>query len=72
MAAVFRSSNPKESYNYNYQKHEPSGFCFYIKGIVDTTFSPIVYTKTKEDEDISKVFVEKLAKVTNKIYNDFY
>ena len=34
--------NPKESYNYNYQKHEPSGFCFYIKGIVDTIFSPIV------------------------------
>ena len=26
--------NPKESYNYNYQKHEPSGFCFYAKGIV--------------------------------------
>ena len=29
------SPNPKESYNYNYQKHEPSGFCFYVKGIVD-------------------------------------
>ena len=29
------SPNPKESYNYNYQKHEPSGFCFHIKGIVD-------------------------------------
>ena len=66
MAAVFRSSNPKESYNYNYQKYEPSGFCFYIKGIVDTIFSPIVYTKTKEDEDISKVFVEKLKKKTLK------
>ena len=25
------SPNPKESYNYNYQKHEPSGFCFHIK-----------------------------------------
>ena len=22
--------NPKDSYNYNYQKHEPSGFCIYI------------------------------------------
>ena len=39
--------NPKESYNYNYQKHEPSGFCFYIKGLVDTKFKPIIYTKTK-------------------------
>ena len=28
-------------------------------------FKPIIYTKTKEDEDISKVFVEKLAEVTN-------
>ena len=27
------SPNPKDSYNYNYQKHEPSGFCFYAKGI---------------------------------------
>ena len=35
------SPNPKESYNYNYQKHEPSGFCFYIKGIVGQ-FKPII------------------------------
>ena len=65
------SPNPKESYNYNYQKHEPSGFCFYIKGIVGQ-FKPIIYTKTSKDEDISKVFVEKLAEVTKGIYNDFY
>ena len=63
---------PKESYNYNYQKHEPSGFCFYIKGVVDTKFEPIIYTKTKDSDDVAKIFVEKLAKVTNKIYNDFY
>ena len=24
------SPNPEKSYTYNYQKHEPSGFCFYI------------------------------------------
>ena len=66
------SPNPKDSYNYNYQKHEPSGFCFYIKGVVDILFEPIIYTKKKEDEDISKIFVEKLVKVTNKLYNDFY
>ena len=28
--------------------------------------------KNKKDEDVSKVFVEKLKKVTNKINNDFY
>ena len=66
------SPNPKESYNYNYQKHEPSGFCFYIKGIVDTKFEPIIYTKEKESDDVAKMFVNKLAKVTNKLYNDFY
>ena len=66
------SPNPKESYNYNYQKHEPSGFCFYIKGIVDTVFSPIVYTKNEDSDDVARIFVDKLAKVTNKIYNDFY
>ena len=66
------SPNPKESYNYNYQKHEPSGFCFYVKGIVDKKIKPIIYTKTSEDEDVAKVFVEKLAEVTKGIYNDFY
>ena len=66
------SPNPENSYNYNYQKHEPSGFCFYIKGIVDKIIKPITYTKTSEDEDISKIFVEKLVEVTKAIYNDFY
>ena len=66
------SPNPKESYNYNYQKHEPSGFCFYVKGIVDKKIKPIIYTKKSEDEDIAKVFVEKLTEVTKGIYNDFY
>ena len=66
------SPNPKDSYNYNYQKHEPSGFCFYVKGIVDKKIKPIIYTKTSEDEDIPKLFVEKLTEVTKGIYNDFY
>ena len=65
------SPNPKESYNYNYQKHEPSGFCFCIKGVVGQ-FKPVIYTKTSEDEDIAKVFVKKIAEVTKGIYNDFY
>ena len=67
------SPNPKKSYNYNYQKHEPSGFCFYIKGIVpDITIKPIIYTKTNSDDNVAEIFVNKLAKVTNNIYNDFY
>ena len=53
------SPNPKESYSYNYQKHEPSGFCFHIKGIVDTKFKPIIYTKTKDDEDRIYLLLQK-------------
>ena len=65
--------NPKESYNYNYQKHEPSGFCFYVKSIVPGIhIKPFIYTKNSEDEDIAKIFVEKLKEVTKGIYNDFY
>ena len=67
------SPNPKDSYNYNYQKHEPSGFCFYVKSIVpDVHITPITYTKNYEDENIAKVFVEKIGEVTKGIYNDFY
>ena len=66
------SPNPKDSYNYNYQKHEPSGFCFYAKGIAGRSIKPIIYTKTFEDEDVAKVFVEKLTELTKGIYNDFY
>ena len=66
------SPNPKDSYNYNYQKHEPSGFCFYAKGIVGKRIKPIIYTKTSEDEDVAKIFVKKLTELTKGIYEDFY
>ena len=65
--------NPEKSYSYNYQKHEPSGFCFYIKGIVPgKTFKPILYTKKTPNDDIPSIFVSKLEKVVHKIYQDFY
>ena len=40
--------NPHDSYTY-YQKHEPSGFCLYLKGLdrINNLFNPIVYTKKK-------------------------
>ena len=67
------SPNPKDSYNYNYQLHEPSGFCIYVKGIVPGIhITPITYTKTSEDDNVAKIFVEKLEEVTKGIYNDFY
>ena len=65
--------NPENSYNYNYQKHEPSGFCLFIKGIMSNIkFKPIIYTKTNNDDNLSEIFVNKLEEVTKSIYNDFY
>ena len=64
--------NPEDSYNYNYQKHEPSGFCFYAKGIAGKKIKPIIFTKSSDDEDVAKIFVEKLTEMTKGIYNDFY
>ena len=66
------SPDPKDSYNYKYQKHEPSGFCFYAKGIAGKRIRPSIYTKTFEDEDLAKIFVEKIVELTKGIYKDFY
>ena len=67
------SPNPEYSYTYNYQKHEPSGFCLYIKGIVpNIKIKPIIYTKNNNDDNVAEIFVNKLEEVTKSIYNDFY
>ena len=63
--------NPEKSYTTTYQKHEPSGFCLYLKGLVGN-FKPIVYTKKNSDEDISKKFIEYVVELTHKIYKDYY
>ena len=64
--------NPAGSYTLGYQKHEPSGFCFYIKGIVPNIFKPIIYTKQRNSDNIAEIFVSKLAMITRKLYDDFY
>ena len=60
---------PDYSYTHSYQKHEPSGFCLYLKGLdgINKLFNPIILTKHKEDEDIASVFVSKLVALTKKI-----
>ena len=66
--------NPNKSYTQGYQKHEPSGYCLYLKGLdgLNTNFKPIVYTKKTEDEDISKSFIKHVVKLTFLIYKNFY
>ena len=64
--------NPQNSYNFNYQKHEPSGFCYYVKGCVEKRIRPTIFTKSSDSENVAKIFVEKIVETTKSIYEDFY
>ena len=63
----------KESYTMKYQRHEPSGFCYYIKCIDDEIYSqdPVKFTKTKDDQDVAAIFVEKITENIKRIYQKF-
>ena len=65
---------PHDSCTYSYQKHEPSGFCLYLKRLdgIKKLSNPIVYTKQSDNEGIAAIFVSKLKAITKKIYNDYY
>ena len=69
-----KNKKKKKSYTISYQKHEPSGYCLYLKGLdgMDVNFKPIVYTKKTEDEDISKRFIKHVIKLTFMIYQKYY
>ena len=66
--------NPDKSFTRGYQKHEPSGYCLYLKVLdeMEDNFKPIVYTKKTPDEDISKNFIEHVVKLTHQIYQHYY
>ena len=66
--------NPNSSFTQEYQKHEPSGYCLYLKGLdgINDNYKPIVYTKKSEDEDISEKFIKHLKIVTHSIYRKYY
>ena len=66
--------NPDKSFTLGYQKHEPSGYCLYLKALdgINTNFKPIVYTKKTPDEDISKRFIKHLTKLTHQNYQEYY
>ena len=67
-------ANPNKSYTQSYQKHEPSGYCLYLKAFdrMEVSFKPIVYKKKTEDEDISKCFIKHVIKLTHQIYQKYY
>ena len=50
--------NPEKSYTKQYQKHEPSSFCYYIKCFDDEVYEPKLVSYT--GEDAVQKFVEML------------
>ena len=48
--------NLNKSYTQEYQKHEPSGYCLYLKGLdgIKDKYKPIVYTKKSEEDNSQK------------------
>ena len=66
--------NPNKSFTEGYQKHEPSGYCLYLKGLdgMKDKYKPIVYTKKTEDEDIPKKIIKHVRLLTHMIYRRYY
>ena len=54
------------------QKHNPSGFNYYIKCFDNKVYiqDPVKYTKQSEDEDIAQTFLEKLVQDITWIYKN--
>ena len=55
-------------------KHEPSGYCIYLKGLdgIKDNYKLIVYTKKSEDDNISEKFIKHLKIITHSIYRKYY
>ena len=66
--------NPSNSFTQEYQNHEPSGYCLYLKGLdgIKDNYKPIVYTKKSEDDNISEKFIKHLKMITHSIYRKYY
>ena len=66
--------NPDKSFTEGYQKHEPSGYCLFLKGLdgMEINYKPIVYTRKTEDEDISEKFIKHVCLLTHMIYRRYY
>ena len=67
------SPDNDESYTKQYPKPRPCGFSYYIKCFNDEVFPPLLrhYTIEEKDENVGKVFVEKLESDIKEIYCKF-
>jgi len=59
--------DPDRSFTKAYQKHEPSGFCFRVK-CLDKSSEPILFTKTREEENVADIFVDMLEKEIDRVW----
>ena len=60
--------NPEGSYTKQYQKHEPSSFCYFIKCFDDGVYKPKLITYTGKEKFLQK-FVNMLEKDIREITN---
>ena len=68
-----------KSYTNQYQKHEPSGFNYYVLCFDDSKHSErselikVVHYSKKydDDDDVAQIFVNSLEETVKKIYNKF-
>jgi len=59
--------NSEHSYTEQYQKHEPSGFCFNI--VCDgKKLKPVLYTKKSAVENIGEIFCKHLKNEIDKVW----
>jgi len=59
--------DPEKSFTKKYQKHEPSGFCFFVK-CLGKFLQPVLFTETREEENVSNIFVERLEKEIDRVW----
>ena len=65
--------NDQKSYTVKYQRHKPSGYCYYIKCFDDNICQPILrkYTATFANEDVEDKFIISLENDIRDIYNKY-
>ena len=58
--------NPDNSYTKQYQKHNPSGFCYHIKCFDDTLYSqqPVTCVKEFNEDDFAQIFIDILKRIS--------
>ena len=56
------------SFTKAYQKHKPSGFCFHVK-CLDKYSEPVLFTKTREEENVADIFVDMLEKEIDQVWS---